>query len=134
MQPIGNDVMSNPFTPRAGPYCIRKMAIIFETGNDMPMKVGNLIPEGRHVDFPGMQDIAQCIFDGPYHGHQFPPILFRQIRHLRDVAIPDDPARGRVSGFWGQDYAAVLVLPHDLLACRATQRTMIHIFSTSFFG
>ena len=72
------------------PYWLKGGWVVGQSGDHMPVDVGELVAEEFVVDLPGPIDLSKSFGDEVYFFHQLNPFRGSQMKQLRRVAFEDD--------------------------------------------
>ena len=68
------------------------MPVIVEAWNNVPVQVRDQIAQTGEVDFVGLQQLAQRLFNDENDMHEVVLLCGRKIAHFAYVCVPDDAA------------------------------------------
>ena len=91
------------------PYRVRKMRIMLEARDHVPVQVRSHVAQAREIDFVRVKHFAQRRLDGQNDAHA---MLLRggwKVGHLLDMRIPDHAAKTGIVGVINQHDAALAV-------------------------
>ena len=89
----------------------RKMPVIQETRDDVPMQVRDHISQTRQIDFVRMHQFSQCRLGGENHVHQALTLFGIQLGHFADMLVKNDAAKARIFRICNETYPAKRVTP-----------------------
>jgi len=72
------------------PYWFEGGRVAGQSGNDMPVDVGELVAEEFVVHLPGLEDLRDNLGDQVHFLHQLNPFRGSQMKQLCRVAFEDD--------------------------------------------
>jgi len=72
------------------PHRIKGGWVVGESGNEMPVDVGELVTEEFVVDLPGRIDLGECLSDETHFLHQLYSFCGGQMKQFCCVPLEDD--------------------------------------------
>ena len=72
------------------PHWLKRGRVVGQSGNHMPVDVGELVAEEFIVDLPGLIDLRKGFGDQVHFLHQLNPFRGSQMKQLCRVAFEDD--------------------------------------------